>query len=101
LKKLEGGSLTHYFQKITTRDELSHGKPFPEGYLKTAAALGAKPHHCLVIEDSQTGIRAAKAAEMFVIGITTSHEPPILKAAGADLVMHTYPEIEAWLLNQF
>lgn len=61
-----------YFQFIVTADEVVHGKPDPEIYLKAANLLEIEPSDCLVFEDSASGIKAAKAAEMKVVGITTS-----------------------------
>lgn len=62
-------------------DQASRGKPDPEIYLKTAEILGVKPKECLVFEDSVPGIKAAKAAGMTVIALTTSHPPEKLKEA--------------------
>ncbi len=50
-------------------DEVTKGKPDPEPYLKGASLLGVLPQDCLVFEDAPTGIRAASAAGMRVIGI--------------------------------
>ncbi|MFU8839399.1 MAG: HAD family hydrolase [Nitriliruptoraceae bacterium] len=45
-------------------DEVTRGKPDPEGYLRAAAALEVDPGGCVVIEDSPTGVAAAEAARM-------------------------------------
>jgi mannitol-1-/sugar-/sorbitol-6-phosphatase len=54
-------------------DEVTAGKPDPEGYLTGAKRLGAEPAACVVCEDAPAGIQAARAAGMLVIGITTTH----------------------------
>lgn len=62
-----------YFKAILDEAFVTKGKPDPEIYLKTAAALGFDPKDCVVIEDSLSGIDAGKAAGCKVIGITTTH----------------------------
>jgi sugar-phosphatase len=54
---------------LVTAEQLAAGKPSPEGYLKAAAALGAPPDRCVVVEDAPAGVAAAGAAGMPVIVI--------------------------------
>ena len=54
--------LRQYFEHIVTKEDVSQRKPNPEPYLKAAAHLGIDPAHCLAVEDSPNGLRAAKAA---------------------------------------
>lgn len=61
--------LTKYFDEITSADVVELGKPHPAVFLHCAAALGAKPNECLVLEDSVNGMIAGKAARMKVIVI--------------------------------
>lgn len=63
--KLEG-----IFPVIVTADDVIHGKPDPEPFLKAASLLGAAPSKCLVFEDSPTGIKAAVAAGMQWVEVT-------------------------------
>ncbi|MFC5822550.1 HAD-IA family hydrolase [Nonomuraea insulae] len=49
---------------LVTIDDVRHGKPDPEGYLRAAAALGVDPAACLVVEDSEPGLAAGTAAGM-------------------------------------
>lgn len=49
-------------------DECENAKPFPDVFLKAAGKLGIRPDRCLVIEDSDNGVLAAKRAGMKVIG---------------------------------
>ncbi|GAA2104511.1 HAD family hydrolase [Kitasatospora saccharophila] len=54
---------------MITAEQVGASKPDPEGFLKAAAQLGVAPTECLVLEDSEAGIAAARAAGMPVLGI--------------------------------
>jgi HAD superfamily hydrolase (TIGR01509 family) len=62
LHHLRTAGLLDHFRVLLTRDDVQHGKPHPELYLKASQALGVKPSRCLAIEDSHNGIRSAYAA---------------------------------------
>jgi sugar-phosphatase len=47
---------------LVTVDDIAAGKPDPEGYLRAAEALGVPPEQCLVVEDADVGLAAARAA---------------------------------------
>jgi len=68
---------------MVAADEVTRGKPDPEPYLKGARLLNMPPQQCLVFEDAPSGIRAAKAAGIRVIGIPGTYEPPELHQADA------------------
>ena len=55
-------------------DDVVHGKPHPEGYLRAAEQIGADPGDCVVVEDAAAGRRAAAAASMRTIGVTAPTE---------------------------
>ncbi|MBZ0276579.1 MAG: HAD family hydrolase, partial [Anaerolineae bacterium] len=59
------------FDFVASRDDVTHGKPDPEIYQLVAHELKVQPQHCLVIEDSPTGVQAALAAGMPVIAVST------------------------------
>lgn len=63
-----------YFPIILDDTFVTHGKPNPEIYVKTAKALGMPPERCIVIEDSLSGIEAGRASGARVIGITSTHK---------------------------
>lgn len=67
---LRGLNLQDSFDAIITAEDVIHGKPDPEPFLKAAALLGVNPTKCLVFEDSPTGIAAAQAAGMAWVEIT-------------------------------
>ena len=66
-------------------EEISRGKPDPEGYLAAAERLGLSTADCVVIEDAPPGIEAAKAAGMRAIAIATTY--PSARLQAADLVV--------------
>ena len=66
LKLLE---CSDWFDEVVTADDVEHGKPNPEIFLKAAKQLGVEPTRCLVIEDGPPGIMAAQAAGMQVVTI--------------------------------
>jgi sugar-phosphatase len=77
---------------LVTADDVEHGKPHPEPYLKGAEKLGFKPADCLVIEDAPAGIRAARAAGMKVIGMASTY--PASKLGEADAVVTGLGQIQ-------
>ena len=66
---LDRHQLTAFFDFIVTGDEIEHGKPHPDIYLRAAEKLNVAADACLVIEDALAGIAAAKAAKMCVAAI--------------------------------
>lgn len=54
---------------LVTGDEVTHGKPHPEPYLRAARMLGVDPTHCIGIEDSPTGLASVEAAGVRSIGV--------------------------------
>ena len=57
-----------YIQVCVSGEDVTRNKPAPDVYLKAAEMLKVKPSECIAIEDSPTGISAAKSAGMFCIG---------------------------------
>jgi beta-phosphoglucomutase len=80
---LQSFNLGGVFTTVITAEDVAHGKPHPEGYLKGAAALGVQPQLCVVIEDAPPGIRAANAAGMHCIALTTTYAESELQEAHA------------------
>jgi sugar-phosphatase len=64
-------------------DEITRGKPDPEGYLLAAARLGRSPAECIVIEDTHAGIDAAHAGGMRALAIATTYPRANLTSADA------------------
>jgi HAD superfamily hydrolase (TIGR01509 family) len=59
------------FPVVVTGSDVTRSKPDPEPYLLAARRLGVPPAHCLVLEDSITGVTAAEAAGCFVVAVPT------------------------------
>lgn len=65
---LETTGLRSYFRVVVSGEEVSRSKPAPDVFLEVANKLRMSPSSCFVVEDSVHGIRAAKAAGMWVLG---------------------------------
>jgi mannitol-1-/sugar-/sorbitol-6-phosphatase len=65
---------------LVCAEDVARGKPDPDAYLRAAKELGAAPPSCLVVEDAPAGIDAARAANMPVIALTTTHRTDQLPA---------------------
>jgi len=70
---------------IVTADDVVHGKPSPEPFLKGADLLGFAPAECLVFEDTPAGIAAARAAGMQVVALQTTY--PVQQLQSADAII--------------
>jgi beta-phosphoglucomutase family hydrolase len=68
-KTIEAVNLQSYFNVVVTADDVKHYKPHPETFLKCAEQLGIDPATCLVFEDGEPGIEAAKSAGMEYLDI--------------------------------
>ncbi|MGL4767032.1 MAG: HAD family hydrolase [Formosimonas sp.] len=107
------GVLARSDVRVFSADEVAQPKPAPDLYLRVAQCLAVEPAQCLVIEDSLSGVVAAQAAGMTVIGFTGgAHIPPnyaaTLRQAGVDAVferMTDLPEVlrrvAGWTHNNF
>ncbi|MEM9264465.1 MAG: HAD family phosphatase [Cyanobacteria bacterium P01_F01_bin.13] len=76
-------ALKDVFQPVIIADDLPRGKPDPLPYQTALEQLGLLPDEVLVFEDSPTGVRAATAAGIPTIGVTSSHSDATLRQQGA------------------
>jgi HAD superfamily hydrolase (TIGR01509 family) len=95
------GLLERFAPHLFSATMVREGKPAPDLFLLAAARMAAEPTRCLVVEDSEVGVRAGKAAGMTVFGFTgASHlrpkaHAPRLQAAGADAIFAEMPALVA------
>jgi len=95
---LDRFNLRPFFPVVVSGIEVRRPKPFPDIYLKAASQLGVPPSNCVVFEDSPTGVEAARAAGMRIVGVETIPT----EFHGIDLRIHDFldPQLEPWLAAQ-
>jgi beta-phosphoglucomutase family hydrolase len=85
--------LEEVFQAIVSAEDVVHGKPDPDVFLKAAERLKMAPRKCVVFEDAHVGIEAGHAAGMKVVAVATTHSPDELREA--DVVVNRLDELSA------
>jgi beta-phosphoglucomutase len=78
---LEAAGLAESIRVIVSTDDVAHGKPDPEGYLRALELLRVEPGAGAAIEDSDVGVAAAKAAGLYCVAVTTTFPAERLAAA--------------------
>jgi beta-phosphoglucomutase len=79
---LESAGIAGCFRTVVTSNDVVHGKPDPEGYLKTLEILDADPARAVVFEDTEAGVASARAAGVGrVLAMRTTLEPHRLAEA--------------------
>ena len=91
---LKNTNLQHYFDAIVDGNNVSKAKPDPEVFLLGAYKIGAPAEKCMVFEDAQAGIEAAKRAGMLAIGVGTKENLP-----NADILVETMNDVDLAKLN--
>lgn len=90
-------NIRSYFDFTHSAEDEEYGKPHPAVYITVAEKLGVASTRCLVIEDSLTGIIAAKAARMKVVAIPEKSHQPNNKLIVADEIHESIPDLIASL----
>jgi beta-phosphoglucomutase len=95
---LDHANLRPYFQVVVDGHQVANPKPHPEIYLRAAGLLGASPAQCIVLEDSYSGVEAARAAGMRVIGVRTTYD----NLPGTELTVDNFESgvLTEWLTAQ-
>ena len=83
--------------RVFSAQDVVHGKPAPDLFLHAAAAMGADPRRCAVVEDSPTGITGANAAGMTTFGYA-GLLPPAALAHATGAVFSSMADLP-WLLG--
>jgi HAD superfamily hydrolase (TIGR01509 family) len=95
--KLEQTGILARFAVLVGGDEIAHGKPAPDIFLEAAARLGVAPTACMVLEDSEPGMRGALAAGMTPVMVPDILAPSASLLAIEPLVMATLHEVQVHL----
>lgn len=93
---LEKTDLIHWFDALIDGNKVTKSKPDPEVFLKGAEELGVAPAECIVFEDAQAGVEAAKSGGMFAVGVG---EVEILKEADVVIPSFTGISIDTLINN--
>jgi len=93
----EALNLDPFFHSTTGGHEVTHGKPHPEIFLTAAKKLNTDPADCLAFEDTRSGITAAKAAGMEVIGVSTMFDKKTLLELGCVKSIDDFTELKSVL----
>lgn len=80
-------------KELVTSNDVRHGKPHPDPYLKGAAILGFPAAQCIVFEDAPAGVLSGKAAGAKVIAFKTTVQESKLHAARADWIVNNCANI--------
>src|ERR1039457_3866565 len=93
---LDEAGLRRYFRVVVDGHQVPRPKPHPDVYLRAAGLLAIEPANCIVFEDSHSGVAAALAAGMRVIGLRTTYG----NLPGAVLTIDNFQcgDLEPWLL---
>jgi HAD superfamily hydrolase (TIGR01509 family) len=92
---LDLSGLRDAFNATVSSEEVERGKPAPDAYLETARRLKVNPEDSAAVEDSENGIRSAKAAGMFTVVLPNEVYPPAAGAlAQADAVISSLRELQ-------
>jgi len=81
-----------FFGVLVTADDVTDGKPHPQGYLQACDRLGVDPAESVAFEDAPAGVAAVRAAGSRCVAVTTTHGRDQL--GGADLVVDSLTEID-------
>ena len=87
---LRAAGLTDAFEAIVTSDDVEHAKPGPDIYLLACERLDVAPSEAVALEDTTTGIAAAKAAGLYTIAVPQFAETDV---SAADRVMESLEEL--------
>lgn len=97
---LSRSGFDHFFEVKVSNDMVKSGKPDPDIFLFTAAKMNVSPQNCLVIEDSDNGVKAAKSAGMKCIRFLNRHDLN-QDVGNADITINDLLNITPELIKSF
>ena len=81
-----------YFDEILTSEDFDESKPSPDCYQKASQSFGFDASDCVVFEDSFNGLKSGRAADMYVVGLSTTNSPTDI-APLSDTVIADYEDM--------
>ena len=87
------GLLEHFDGRMFSTTEVSNAKPAPDLFLHAAARMGVPPDHCVVVEDSKSGVAAARAAGMRSLGYAGGLTPAAWLEGPGTVVFHDMADL--------
>ena len=96
---LAASKILDRFDAVVGGDQIVHGKPHPDIFLKAAELLGVAPEACIVVEDSPAGIRAGHAAGMKTVLVPDQAVITDAIIAISDVMLKSLLEMPAYLQN--
>ncbi len=87
------------FDAILTSEDFSQSKPSPDCYQTASRRFGLNKEECVVLEDSFNGLKSGRAAEMFVVGLSTTNSPESIKPY-SNVVIADYEGVDYMTLCQ-
>ncbi len=94
LIKLSNAQISHFFDIVLGGDQVSEGKPNPEGYLTVSQKLNEEPANCIALEDSDNGVLAAYNAGLTVIQVPDLKEPSVEIKTLGHIIVKSLVEVE-------
>jgi HAD superfamily hydrolase (TIGR01509 family) len=93
---IDNQNMLKYFDFIVGGDDVENSKPAPDVYLKALADLGLKAAECIAVEDTSSGIKAAKDAGVKCIGVKSEYSAT-QDFSAADVVFNNLNEAKEWI----
>ncbi|MGG6107471.1 hexitol phosphatase HxpB [Pantoea allii] len=90
---LEMFNLRHYFDVLSSAENLPYSKPHPQVYLQAADALRIDPLHCVALEDSVNGMVASKAARMRAVVVPAAAHQDDARWSLADVKLSSLTQL--------
>ncbi|MDM8519848.1 HAD family phosphatase [Anaerolineales bacterium HSG6] len=98
-EKLRISDLDSRFEQVVGGDEVSTGKPAPDIFLEAARRINIPAEQCLVLEDSEAGVRAAHAAGMLPLMVPDMKQPTPEIAKLAHQIFTSLDEVREFLVR--